>query len=53
MFKPAQVRPSHTQLQELGCPRCGVVLVVEVPKGESSYTCVCGFQLEVRMTQDA
>ena len=51
MFKPTQMRPAQTQ--EFSCPRCGIILCVEVPKGEVGYTCVCGNHIEIRMSQAA
>lgn len=53
MFKPTQVRPTPTQTQELSCSACGVVLYVELSKGDSNYTCVCGHPIEIRLTQAA
>ena len=53
VFKPTQVRPTQTQTQELSCALCGVILYVEVPKGDANYTCVCGCPIELRLTQAA
>ena len=53
MFKPAQSKPSHALLHELHCRRCGVILVIEVPKNEASYPCVCGMQLEIVIAKAA
>jgi hypothetical protein len=53
VFKAAQAKPSHAVLQELECHRCGVVLVVEVPKGDVSYQCVCGGQIDFAAMKQA
>lgn len=47
MFKAVQVRTPHAHLEELSCHCCGVILFVEMPKGERVYTCVCGYILEL------
>ena len=57
VFKPAQSKPSHAlshaMLLELDCWRCGVILFIEAPKGEASYTCVCGEDLQVVVAKAA
>ena len=53
VFKPAQSKPPHALLLELDCRRCGVILVVEPPKGESIYPCVCGANLEIVVAKAA
>lgn len=53
VFKPAQPKPSHALLLELACRRCGVILFVEPPKGESTYPCVCGANLDIVVTRAA
>ncbi len=57
MFKPAQSKPSHAlshaMLLELDCWRCGVILFIEAPKGEASYPCVCGEDLQVVVAKAA
>jgi hypothetical protein len=52
MFKTSPIKQVPATL-ELGCSACGVILVINPPKGERTYPCVCGTILEIAISQAA